>query len=147
MTIFVSHQWSAIVNIRSLFVLINQHSLAREPRRNPTRQQIFGHAKRTSYTARHDCGTDLSRGGKPRVVYWTAPLPSGVVTSSIQKFFANICDRINPRMTTDFWNVLFWTRSQCIVIFYSLHTKLVCVNNDYKLVRFLYDTIRSTVEV
>lgn len=53
-----------------VFVLINQHSLAREPRRNPTRPQIFGHAERTSYTVRHDCGTDLSMVcGKPRVVY------------------------------------------------------------------------------
>lgn len=34
-----------------------------------------------------------------------------------------------------------------IVIFCCLHTKLVCVNNDYKLVRFLHDTIRSTVGV
>lgn len=61
--------WSGNENIRNLISLINQHSLARESCRNPTPQQIFGHAKRTSYAARHDCRADLSRGGKPRVVH------------------------------------------------------------------------------
>lgn len=97
-----------------VFVLINQHSLAREPRRNPTRPQIFGHAERTSYTARHDCGTDLST---ENIWQATGCLLNGsassisgfVVTSSIQKFFTNVdnCDRINSRTTTDFCNVLF----------------------------------------
>lgn len=73
-------------DIRSLAMLIDQHSLAREPRRNPTaRQQIFGHAPGGErHTQPVTIAKRISR-GKPRVGYSERLLlhPCGVVVTNI----------------------------------------------------------------